>query len=124
MRKRIIIVALFLVLPMSLLAQAEIENPLQLNEGILVAIFGAFGFGLFGIIAFIKRLFKTDKMSAAARDIMGYLISAVCSAGATVAILSTIDKFTIARFALYSLGVWIEASGIWKGIKEAIEQHK
>lgn len=124
MKKRIIVIALFLMLPISLLAQAEIENPLQLNEGILATIFGAFGFGLFGIIAFIKRLFKTNKMTKLARDVMGYLISAVCSAGATAAILSSMDKFTIIRFALYSFGVWIEASGIWKGIKEAIEQHK
>lgn len=124
MKTRFMICVLVLALPVAAIAQTEIENPLQLNEGMLAAIFAAFGMGLFGIIAQIKKVFKTDKMTKNARNLAGYVISFAASAGCTIAVLASMQKFTIPRLILYTIGVWFEASGIWKGVKEAIQQHR
>lgn len=125
MKKRLVIFSiLMLLLTCSLLAQQpEIENPLQLNDGILAAIFSAFGIGLFGIIQMIKQVLKTSTWTERARDIAGYVISFVASASCTVAVLVSMQKFTILRLVLYTLGVWFEASGIWKGMKELVKKH-
>lgn len=118
-RLGLFLVLFLLLVPIALLAQDPVDNPFGLDEGTLAAILGAFGLGVLGITQLLKQILKVEKWDPRLKDVAGYGLSLVVSAGATAFVLASSDMFTVARFAIYSVGVWGEVNGIWKAIKKA-----
>lgn len=102
-------------------ADEELLEFLGLKKEAVAAILNTvFGLGLFGLIQFVKGLLSkvTKNWSGLVKDIYGWGVTILCSAGATYFTLSQLGMWSLKNFLMYGIYAVGVATGAWKGIKQ------